>query len=69
MVLISEEKDYVGWSGACGRMTLNARWGFFSEMKNNMGEGRACGRMNLNARWAFFAKRKIILDGAEHVDR
>ena len=58
----------IAWSGAWGRMTLNARWAFFSEKKNHIGWGGACGRMTLNARWIFLAKRKIILDGAEYVD-
>ena len=50
-------------------MTLNARVEFFSEKTNNIRWSRACGQMILNARWAFLAKRKIMFDGAEHVNR
>ena len=37
--LFNEKKNDSGWSGADGRMTLDARWAFFSEKKNNIGCG------------------------------
>ena len=33
----NEKKSKIGWCEASGRMTLNARWGFFNEKKNNIG--------------------------------
>ena len=58
MGLFSEKENNIERSGACGRMTLNARGAFVSEKKNSIGRTGAWGRRTLNARY-----------GAEPVDK